>query len=421
MAVKKQIDEYSFLAATEILSRLQAILDEKEGVLKDGGKEDGDIEYLHRMRVASRRTRCALNVFEECFAKSSFKKWMGAIKLITKTLGPARDLDVQTDYLKKYSEELNNKKHKRGMDRIILRLFQKRVKKQRKIEKMFKRIESGKEIASLKAKQKYLISQGNLQGLDMHAPLVYEKAAARIKGHLDTVLSYEASIFNPELKEELHEMRKAAKTLRYEMEIFKPVYGDDFKEAVKTVKKIQSELGEIRDCDVWIDFLPDFIEKEEKFTQSFYGHKRGFGAIKDAVMNLYKDRKSTRDKLYKNFLKIWEQSRKEGFDSKLTAILDKELETIASPPAKDTVATQQKTATKTEAATEGESSPRREAAQSKKETGTTKRTPKKSTPKKSTPKTGTKKTTTKSSAKKSAPKTAGKTSRSASAATDKAE
>ena len=93
---------YCLYAAEYMTSLLSALAAETEGV-----KYSDDIEYVHRCRVATRRLRAAMSVFEECFPKKEFGEWLKQIKGITGSLGEARDLDVQVDFLKGFlsSEE----------------------------------------------------------------------------------------------------------------------------------------------------------------------------------------------------------------------------------------------------------------------------------------------------------------------------
>ncbi len=61
---------------------------------KEGAKDGSDIEFVHEMRVTSRRLRAAMDNFADCFPEKSFKKHYKKIKLITQTMGAVRDLDV---------------------------------------------------------------------------------------------------------------------------------------------------------------------------------------------------------------------------------------------------------------------------------------------------------------------------------------
>ncbi|WP_421907880.1 CHAD domain-containing protein [Methanolacinia petrolearia] len=98
---------YCLYAAEYMTSLLSALAAETEGV-----KYSDDIEYVHRCRVATRRLRAAMSVFEECFPKKEFGVWLKQIKGITGSLGEARDRDVQVDFLKGFlsSEEQHGSK-----------------------------------------------------------------------------------------------------------------------------------------------------------------------------------------------------------------------------------------------------------------------------------------------------------------------
>ena len=65
-------------------------------------KKGEDTEYLHKMRVASRRIRAAMPLFKSCYQKKQFKNWLTEIKRVTTFLGEARDLDVQIIFLQDY-------------------------------------------------------------------------------------------------------------------------------------------------------------------------------------------------------------------------------------------------------------------------------------------------------------------------------
>ena len=53
-----------------------------------------DMEFVHDMRVASRRLRAAMDNFRGCFEKEQFKAHYKQVRAITRTMGAVRDLDV---------------------------------------------------------------------------------------------------------------------------------------------------------------------------------------------------------------------------------------------------------------------------------------------------------------------------------------
>ena len=61
---------------------------------KAGAKDGTNIEFVHDMRVTSRRLRAAMDNFAACFQEKPFKKHYKKIKAITQTMGSVRDMDV---------------------------------------------------------------------------------------------------------------------------------------------------------------------------------------------------------------------------------------------------------------------------------------------------------------------------------------
>ena len=90
----------------------------------DGALDGSDIEYVHRMLVASRRLRSGMTCFTDCLPKKKSKPWRDEIRRITHTLGDARDLDIQIDCLNKLYDESLASNNKPGYRRILLRLKQ---------------------------------------------------------------------------------------------------------------------------------------------------------------------------------------------------------------------------------------------------------------------------------------------------------
>jgi CHAD domain-containing protein len=76
-------------AARTIEVRAREVFSFAGGVL-----ETSDIERVHDMRVATRRLRAALEVFETCFPRRDFKRALRDVKDLADALGARRDPDV---------------------------------------------------------------------------------------------------------------------------------------------------------------------------------------------------------------------------------------------------------------------------------------------------------------------------------------
>ncbi len=94
IAPEKSLEE---CARRIITTRLHEMMSFKEGTI-DGT----DIEYVHDMRVASRRLRAAMRSFADCFTrKKKFRRHLKRVERITSRLGDVRDLDVLIDRFQK--------------------------------------------------------------------------------------------------------------------------------------------------------------------------------------------------------------------------------------------------------------------------------------------------------------------------------
>src|SRR5208283_81749 len=95
---------YCVLGADTLLNQIATLENQIDGV-----KKNDDIEFIHKLRVTSRRMRAALSLFEECFPRKFSKKWTNAIRNVTRSSGAARDADVQLVFLENYSRPVGDK------------------------------------------------------------------------------------------------------------------------------------------------------------------------------------------------------------------------------------------------------------------------------------------------------------------------
>jgi CHAD domain-containing protein len=83
------------LAAVQVVEvRAAEVFERSAGVL------DLDaVEPVHDMRVATRRLRAALEIFEVCFPRKRHRKALRRVKALADALGVRRDLDVEIELL----------------------------------------------------------------------------------------------------------------------------------------------------------------------------------------------------------------------------------------------------------------------------------------------------------------------------------
>jgi CHAD domain-containing protein len=94
-------EAYAAAAAKVIAVRSQELTDHSREVL-----DVGDIERVHDMRVASRRLRAALEIFEPCFPRGPYDEALREVKAIADALGERRDADVAIAALERFAAGL---------------------------------------------------------------------------------------------------------------------------------------------------------------------------------------------------------------------------------------------------------------------------------------------------------------------------
>ena len=93
-------EPFARAAARVIDVRAAEVFEHSEGVL-----DIADVERVHDMRVATRRLRAALELFEPCFPRKRWRKALRRVKALADALGERRDRDVEIEFLRGFTAE----------------------------------------------------------------------------------------------------------------------------------------------------------------------------------------------------------------------------------------------------------------------------------------------------------------------------
>ena len=244
---------------------------------------------------------------------------MREITAITRALGDARDADVQIVFLQK-----TLKKIQKGTDqqkneltgyqpsmepaiRFLLRSLQKkRGLLQKRVLSALLALEKSRVAEEMQRAFTVLNNEFTVTKTRPKLAGIPPLAALRIGKRLFTLLSYDPWVLHPEAVAEHHATRIAAKKLRYTMEIYGTVYRNDLKKHLARVKKIQEILGDIHDCDVWIDHITLILLKERTLLRSSKGTKRPDTVTLASLKLLLQDREAERKRRYRQFVHYWQ-------------------------------------------------------------------------------------------------------------------
>ena len=100
-------------AAFAVEVRAEEVFENAAGVL-----DTSDIERVHDMRVATRRLRAVMEIFEAAFPKKQHRAVLKEVKALADALGERRDRDVAIDSMTKIGLALTAT-DRRGIDHLI--------------------------------------------------------------------------------------------------------------------------------------------------------------------------------------------------------------------------------------------------------------------------------------------------------------
>ncbi|VVB97541.1 CHAD domain protein [uncultured archaeon] len=107
-------------------------------------------------------------------------------------------------------------------------------------------------------------------------------------------------------------MRIAVKRLRYTMEVFSPLYEGELKNQLAVCKKLQDSLGDMHDCDVWVDYLPQFMEEERAYSLDYFGQDDSFGSLEPGLLHLQQYLHERRSAIYEEFVAYWKDIQEQN-------------------------------------------------------------------------------------------------------------
>lgn len=255
-AVKKQLGRTSTISAATplwIAARQMLKIHGKE-FFKRWSKvvKSYDVEEIHDLRVASRRLREALALFEPCFAEKSMSRLSRKVKRVTGVLGDLRNTDEAIIFFSRLSAE-EQQQSESELKELLSALEKERAAARKQLHADLERLQPGPLRSALKEELAALQLFGStridpLQDLSSFANSAIAARELPLAGLLPRALD-EADASAQ------HRLRIAVKRMRYRLEILEPLFGPEFSELHATLKGYQELLGKLHDLDVFAGML----------------------------------------------------------------------------------------------------------------------------------------------------------------------
>jgi len=256
-----------------------------------GAADPGDV---HDMRVASRRLRAALELFDR---KRQLRAAHDAVETLGDALGEVRELHVQLAWLQ---EELAaaSERDKLGLQAL---LGEREAKLPKRLERLQAALGTWTEDGAPTV-------DAALAALSVCGRLAGHRVRGRLSQRLKDVKERVKATMQSMDARSAHKLRIGAKKLRYAAELSQPAFPTEIGALIDRLQPLQETLGELHDADVHIPIVEKFLVRADALQQpgalvllrSEMAHREEqAAALGDALVKLRTDRvlESLRDAL----------------------------------------------------------------------------------------------------------------------------
>ncbi len=212
-------------------------------------RREEDVEYVHHLRVATRRSAAALKLFRNCLPAKRAKEARKYLRRTRRAAGEARDWDVFVNHLAEWAAK-RPAGERRGLDFLHGVAFERRANVQPGlVEAAEEPFETNELLAAL----------GEPDDFESPRRLgdLAEIAVNDLLSWLDAELAHKSAEY-----EHLHRVRILGKRVRYAMEVFADCFAPAFRqELYPTVERLQEILGDANDSHVAVQRLGELRDR----------------------------------------------------------------------------------------------------------------------------------------------------------------
>lgn len=240
---KMTISQVAVLINLRLLSTIRANV---EGVIADY-----DTEFLHDLRVATRRTRSFLTQMKDALPAEA-SRYSSGFKDVAQRCNELRDLDVYLLGKQGYYEMLPEHLHS-GLDQYFDYITRKRARRHKEFE-VYLQTDAFQSL--LDGWESFLKDKASL----VNGTPAIEVSSAKIRDRFQRIVKKGRRIDDSSPSASLHDMRIECKKLRYLLEFFQSYYPQDrMSELITHLKGFQDNLGEFNDLSIQQDDLRAYL------------------------------------------------------------------------------------------------------------------------------------------------------------------
>jgi CHAD domain-containing protein len=240
-----------------------------------------DPEELHDMRVATRRMRAALPIFQDYLDMEALQPFLKGLRRTGRTLGAVRDLDVFYEKTKSYLAGLPSERQAE-LDPLLAVW---NTQRERARDTMVAYLDSQRYARFVTQFGDFLRTPGTgalptVSALGQPVPhRLRHVVPGALYRRLAEVRAYDEWLEVAEVPlSRYHQLRIASKELRYALEYFREILGPTAKSLIDAVKGLQDLLGDVNDAVVACNLLRDYL------TWGTWGHSPDQVSFADSMI-----------------------------------------------------------------------------------------------------------------------------------------
>jgi CHAD domain-containing protein len=218
-----------------------------------------DVEYVHELRVATRRLRAAMQIFGRSF-HGRLKAPSKRLRELARTLGAARDCDVFLGFLRSYVKK--NPKSERWLKGLVRAQKRRRAKA---YDDLHRALSAGVNQRFVRSLHESL--RGPAGGDDELLPTgkglsrpIAAGARKALRRALRRVYRYGGKLDELSVEQQ-HALRIDCKKLRYSAEFVTELYPPELEQLMAPAVELQNMLGEANDADLYAKRVADYFRR----------------------------------------------------------------------------------------------------------------------------------------------------------------
>ena len=229
-----------------------------------GARIGNDPEFLHYLRVASKRLRVALNVFKKYFPEENIARYKSELKSLAQIFGKARDTDVYLEFLSDKASKIllpEDLPVFNKYENFFLR--RKKLRQKRVLKKM-----DSEDYRRFVKEFENFISHSSVSGHGETEPPVSGIIDPAIMTKFERLLEHSKKLNLKSSNSKLHKFRIKCRKLRYKTEIFLRITGSCGEELDRRLIELQRSLGSHHDAVTAGIKLKSYLKSHKEYSKS---------------------------------------------------------------------------------------------------------------------------------------------------------